>query len=178
MYPDNEHNAPGSRAGNNPATEDSTGTIGNDEADDCQEEGTGAGNMRKWNLALTYQPKIEAVRSGICRQTIRPVGKSPGKAEGDLISFHGWADRPYRSPWSWRTPYVPLTETKRIAISPEGIWITKPCRAISHCYHWIELDNLALFDGIVPPTGEALRDVLMSKNKIPEEGIRAQILRW
>ena len=40
------------------------------------------------------------------------------------------------------------------------------------------MNNLAVYDGIVPPTGETLHEVLMSKNKIPKEGIEAQILRW
>jgi hypothetical protein len=41
------------------------------------------------------------------------------------------------------------------------------------------MDSLAARDFIDPPTGEALRDVLIGKNgKIPEEGAPAQILRW
>jgi hypothetical protein len=128
--------------------------------------------MRKWNLALTYVPKIDAVRNGTCKQTIRPVGKSPKKEVGDLISFHGWKDKPYHSSWSWRVPYTPITEIVNIHISVCGISTPR------HSFVWSELNNLAMFDGIVPPTGEALRDVLMSKNKIPEQGIEAQILRW
>jgi hypothetical protein len=64
--------------------------------------------------ALTYKEKIPGVLSGDIRQTIRPIsynlhticGKSVITADpirpGDKILFHGWADRPYRSPWSWR----------------------------------------------------------------------------
>ena len=40
------------------------------------------------------------------------------------------------------------------------------------------LDDLAARDGIEPPTGEALRDVLLEMHRIPNEGVEAQILRW
>ena len=53
--------------------------------------------------SFTYEPKIEGVRRGEIRQTIRPKGKRPVEV-GDRILFHGWTGRPYRSPWSWRLP--------------------------------------------------------------------------
>jgi hypothetical protein len=132
--------------------------------------------VRKWNLALTYEPKTEAVRAGTCRQTIRPVGKGPEKAVGDLISFHGWKGRPYRSPWSWRTSYTPLIEVIDIIVRPDFLML----KGLSFRFPWSDrgIQTIAEKDGIVPPTGEALRDVLMSKNKVPEAGIAAQILRW
>lgn len=136
----------------------------------------GALMVRKWNLALTYEPKIEPVRAGDCRQTIRPVGKSPMKEVGDLISFHGWAGRPYHSSWSWRTPYTPLVEVIGIIVRPDGLKLM----GLTFLFPWFDkgVQTIAEKDGIVPPTGLALRDVLMSKNKIPETGIEAQILRW
>jgi hypothetical protein len=132
---------------------------------------------RKWNLALTYEPKIQPVRDGTCRQTIRPIGKGPAKQVGDLISFHGWQGRPYHSSWSWRTPYTPITIAKSCLIRDEGIDNLK-FQGEFGLWDWEELDALAEIDGIVPPTGIALRDVLMSKNKIPAIGIEAQIIRW
>ena len=42
---------------------------------------------------------------------------------------------------------------------------------------WADLDDLAARDGIVPPTGEALRDVLFGMHKIPGP-TPAQIIRW
>jgi hypothetical protein len=45
-------------------------------------------------------------------------------------------------------------------------------------YAWRALDDLARRDGIEPPTGDALRDVLLGMHTIPDEGIDAQILRW
>jgi hypothetical protein len=50
--------------------------------------------------AFTYKDKIPDVKAGRCCQTIRPKGKRP-VAEGDQILFHGWAGRPYRTPWDW-----------------------------------------------------------------------------
>lgn len=70
---------------------------------------------------------------------------------------------------------MPLTTAAVILIYPWGI--ENPQDSFEH-YPWEELNDLAALDGIVPPTGEALRDVLFSKNKIPKEGIEAQVLRW
>jgi hypothetical protein len=73
---------------------------------------------RKWNLPLTYEPKIPGVIDGTIRQTIR-VGRK--FRVGDLVSFHGWEGRPYRSKWSFRTPYFTLTMARAIRIVPGGI---------------------------------------------------------
>ena len=141
--------------------------------------------VRKWNLPLTYKPKIEPVLLGNCRQTIRVCGVSKQKghegelvrkAVGDLVRFYVWSGRPY---WSTRinlTEYEPITSTEGIRILPDGI--TWSQGKILHVYPWGSLDWLATLDGIVPATGEALRDVLLSKNKIPVGGVSAQILRW
>ena len=61
-------------------------------------------------LPLTYKPKIENVRKGICKQTIRPVSIKKPKKIDDLIMFHGWSGKPYTSPWNWRTDYFIITE--------------------------------------------------------------------
>ena len=37
---------------------------------------------------------------------------------------------------------------------------------------------MAARDSIEPPTGAALRDVLLGMHRIPNEGVEAQILRW
>lgn len=128
---------------------------------------------RKWNIPLTYAPKIPGVCDGSIRQTIR-VGRK--FSVGDLVSFHGWEGRPYRSKWSFRTPYFRLTAARAIRIVPGGIvW---PGAMHDEHYAWRELDDLAARDGIEPPTGEALREVLSGMHMIPDEGIEAQILRW
>ena len=125
--------------------------------------------MKKWNLSLTYLPKIAGVCDGSIRQTIR-VGRKFGV--GDLVSFHGWEGIPYRSRWSFRTPYVPLVAVIPIQICPGGIEMD------GEYLPWASLDNLARLDGIDPPIGEALRDVLVTTCKIGEDRIEAQVLRW
>ena len=67
---------------------------------------------------LTYAPKIPGVLDGTIRQTIR-VGQK--LAAGDRILFHGWAGTPYRSKWSFRTPYFTLIAVIPIRIRPDGL---------------------------------------------------------
>ena len=128
---------------------------------------------RKWNIPLTYEPKIAGVRDGTIRQTIR-VGRK--FRVGDLVSFHGWSGKPYRSPCSSRTENYPLTTVRNIRIVPGGIvW---PGAMHEEYYAWRDLDDLARRDGIEPPTGEALRDVLLGMHTIPADGVEAQVVRW
>jgi len=128
---------------------------------------------RKWNIPLTYEPKIAGVRDGTIRQTIRAGAKY---RIGDLVSFHGWSGRPYRSPWSFRTEYHPLTTARNIRIVPGGIVFPGPLH--EEYYAWRALDDLARRDGIEPPTGEALRDVLLGMHTVPADGVEAQVVRW
>jgi hypothetical protein len=130
---------------------------------------------RKWNLPLTYSPKINPVKRGECHQTIRPGTK---KRVGDLVRFYVWMGRPYHSKRETIAEYAPLTEVWEIDITPLGINFYNFDGRFEKFESWELLDWLAARDGIVPPTGETLRDVLMSKNKIPEAGVEAQILRW
>jgi hypothetical protein len=71
---------------------------------------------------------------------------------------------------------MPLTEVIDIVLYPLGIRI----EGVPFFFPWHDrgIDTIAKKDGIVPPTGEELCHVLMSKNKIPETGLSAQILRW
>jgi hypothetical protein len=129
--------------------------------------------MRKWRLPLTYEPKIEPVLLGTCRQTIR-MGRK--KQVGDLIRFFVWTGKPYRSKQIDLTEYEPLTGVWNVKIIPIGIIFTAGGLIP---WNFTYMNDIAARDGIVPPTGEALRDVLIGKNgKIPAEGIDAQILRW
>lgn len=133
---------------------------------------------RKWNLPLTYAPKIEAVRNGTCTQTIRVIGKAGPKHVGDLISLHGYVNG-RGTPWTWRTPYFTITLADIFKIHGWGVSFFDKDEERDILLGWCELNKIALADGIVPPTGEALRDVLISKNgKIPPEGIEAQVIRW
>lgn len=132
--------------------------------------------MKIFNLPLTYEPKIQPVIDGTCRQTIR-IGRK--FSEGDLVSFHGWEGRPYHSSWAFRTPYQPLWMVEDIFIVKEGFLFFHNGKFYKevHWHEW-EMRDLAKKDGIIPATGEELHKVLTSKNKIPDEGIEAQIIRW
>jgi len=148
--------------------------------------------MRSWNLPLTYPPKIEPVRKGECTQTIRfcTISKSkkhPGeiirKQVGDRVRFYRWTGRPYWSHPEYITGYMEIATAIYCIIRVYGItfydeWqpgvFQNPCSS-----PWESLNWLAELDCINPPTGEALRNVLIGKNgKIPAEGAPAQILRW
>ena len=137
---------------------------------------------RKWNLPLTYAPKIEAVRNGKCMQTIRVTGKIPKKV-GDVVSFHGYQNG-RGTPWTWRTPYWEIIEVINIWIFHDGLLnqtVDDPNRPAPWLFKWEGeiCDHLAELDYINPPTGEALRDVLIGMNgKIPLEGVEAQVIRW
>jgi len=140
--------------------------------------------MRKWRLPLTYQPKIEPVLLGTCRQTIRKGWK---KQKGDLIRFFVWTGKPYRSKQIDLTDYEPLVAVINCTIYPDGLerhWREDRRERefqseINMCRKpWAEWDCLAKRDGIVPATGEELGRILTQYNKIPAEGLQAQILRW
>ena len=142
--------------------------------------------MLKWNLPLTYEPKIQPVIDGKIRQTLRVLKEENvfrllhEKRVGDLIRFYTWSGKPYRSKRTTITEYTPLTEVWNIKIEVYGIRTSCFGASSNTLYEWkgVRMGWLAELDGIVPATGFALRDVLMSKNKIPKEGVDAQILRW
>ncbi len=126
--------------------------------------------MRKWNLPLTYKPKIIPVYDGQITQTIRTGRKY---AVGDSVAFHGWEGVPYKSKWAYRTPYFQVIEVIDITLNyVHGITTPLGCQ-----HGWEKLNYLAELDGIEPPTGFALRDVLFDLNNQQNE-VEAQVLRW
>ena len=103
---------------------------------------------------------------------------------GDLVSFHGWAGQPYHSKWSFRTEYQPLVEVVSIEIEPRGfVWMscdgrTETDRGAMYS-KWDDLDRIAHLDGIDPPTGQALKTVLLGMHPIRDgEKLQAQVIRW
>jgi hypothetical protein len=134
---------------------------------------------RKHVLPLTYAPKIPAVLDGRCRQTIRAGRKFK---KGDLVMFHGWEGRPYRSKWSFRTPYYEIHTVWDIMVWGTGILFPEMKSHVDYSFEhfvaWPFLDWLAVLDGIDPPTGEELGRVLLAMHKIPPEGLSAQIITW
>jgi len=137
--------------------------------------------MRKWCLPLTYKPKIDGVRNGTIRQTIRMGTKYHA---GDMVMFHGWAGRPYYSSWDFRTEYFELLEIQNCISTDDGIIIrgvdtlqSNPLIYSTGLKLWGDCDQIAELDGIDPPTGQALRDALIGRNG-NIDGKTAQILRW
>lgn len=127
---------------------------------------------RKWNLPLTYKPKLQGVHDGTICQTIR---RGRTYQPGDLIAFHGWAGKPYRSHWTDRSTYFCLYEVIPCRICLRGV------RIGNDLFGWDSpfCDGLARQDGIVPPTGPTLAKVLGKfNNKLNDRGFEAQIIRW
>ena len=106
--------------------------------------------LRKF-LPLTYQPKIPGVMDSSITQTIRI---DTGLAIGDFIAFHGWEGRPYRSPWSFRTPYFRIVLAKPINVHADYVYL--PEEKMKLLIGDPLLDKIAAKDGIDPPTGKEL----------------------
>jgi len=116
-----------------------------------------------WMLPLSYKPKLEAVRTGNCTQTIRP---DKDIRPGDYVYLFEWSGKPYRSPWAWKRRAT-VTEVMRFRLMRSG--------NVSNYYSgWMvvldeygyeptpnPMNELALRDGISPPTGIELRKVLV-----------------
>lgn len=97
-------------------------------------------------LALTYEPKIPDVRAGKCTQTIRPCSQRPRRKD-DLIMFHGWSGKPYRSKWNWRTPYWNVIEVLPIMIGSDFVESNPFLWDKLHDFDTEEMNNLAIRDG-------------------------------
>ena len=127
-------------------------------------------------LSMTYGPKIEGVRNGAIRQTIRRLNpKRPFKL-GDKLLIHGWSGKPYRSPWNWRMEAI-VTEVFELCVADWGVvGLENPPRWTS----WDDegVDYLAESDGIDPPTGDALKAVLERFHGKFHEPAYFQVIRW
>lgn len=132
--------------------------------------------MSKLVMAITYQPKIEPVKDGRCKQTIRMGGKV---SINDEILFHGWAGKPYKSKWDWRKRVV-VTNVESIYISESVIcfYVSNKKDFVGKSWDSFWAGSLAIQDFIDPPTGEALRDVLFKLNGAPAEPEEYQIISW
>ena len=102
-------------------------------------------------LPLTYEPKIPDVLSGKCTQTIRPISYTKEKKVNDLIMFHGWSDKPYRSKWSFRTPYWRITKVFDIRFKKDyennRVILRKAVDDFFHDLSLDEMNNIATLDG-------------------------------
>ena len=133
--------------------------------------------MTHHNLSFTYKPKIEGVKAGAIRQTIR-IGRR--FKVGDRLLLFGWEGKPYRSKWAWRKSET-VQKAIDIKIYPWGLElpIKEP---VPHLFPFIwnmaTIQVLAILDGIDPPSGWELGRVLCAFHKIPKLGVEAQIIRW
>lgn len=142
--------------------------------------------MRTLVKSFTYEPKIQAVLSGECTQTIRKYDPmTDGVQPGDQILFHGWKGKARRSDWSWRkrilvTEVIPLmTDDNTFIIGTAFCRISSEIEIFQNPGRFLwdskEADQIAELDHIDPPKGTALRDLLRSLN--PDHSY-FQIIRW
>ena len=134
--------------------------------------------MSHHNLPITYRPKADAVFAGTCDQSMRKGNKY---AVGDALLIFEWTGKPYRSRWGRRLRAV-VTETESVWLYHDGFVF--PCHG-TRPSHWQgttwwqedAANQLAIEDGIVPPTGVALRATLMKLNGKDWQG-EYQIVHW
>lgn len=119
--------------------------------------------MRKYNMAVTYPPKVDAVMRGLCTITTR---EGWHRQVGDEILIHEWEGKPYRSKWGRRIKWeiiallnIEVFEDKITAypMSDDNV-------EVQIIYRWEQLDSLARMEFIEPPTGIEYRNVLSKLN--------------
>ncbi len=141
-------------------------------------------------MALTYQPKIEAVKAGLCGQTVRLLA-GPGeivdktkrlKHAGDEVLLHTWAGKPYYSKWDWRSRYV-LSEVRVLYYG--DFWRWSPLDPGTDRYSELNpvsdsfLRDIARQDHIDPPTVEEWEAVLLRLNNLKTlEDTDWEVIRW
>lgn len=126
--------------------------------------------IRKY-LPLTYEPKIQGVLNGSIFQSIRI---DTILEIGDSIAFHGWEGTPYKSPWSFRTPYCEINWAEPIRIHEDSIYY--PWEKLKIPAGGPELKYLAALDGIEPATGEELLRILHAFHG--SGTLKGKIIRW
>jgi len=129
--------------------------------------------------SLTYKPKIEAVKAGTIRQTVRLKRSSVEMREGDKLILHTWAGKPYRSKWDWRFE-GPLKRVFQLRfIGPT--WEPQVC---FDGEHWLPSDdqglkNIALDDGIENASAFSFKATLMNLNGLKSlENTVWNVIRW
>jgi len=129
--------------------------------------------MAHWSVPMTYKPKADAVFAGTCRQTIRRGNKYQ---PGDTLTIFEWSGKPRRSKWGRRLK-ARVTEARLLWIDDTGA-ASSIGEMVTYGWGSSYLSELAAKDGIVPPTGEALRDTLRALNG--GEGWEGwyQVVRW
>lgn len=130
-------------------------------------------NSRHQYLPLTYEPKMPGVLAGTIDQSIRMY---TSLNVGDFVAFHGWSGTPYRSGWSFRTPFMKIYQATPITIFQKAVNIFFESGRMNLKLGDPELDAIAGFDGINPATGVELIRVLRSMHG--KGTLHGKILRW
>jgi len=134
-------------------------------------------NMTTHIMAMTYAPKVEGIKDGTIKQTIRVVNPNRPFQTHEKVIIHGWEGKPYRSPWSWRIETV-IVEAGEFNAYASGVADVNDNFRF-HTWNSPVMDRIARLDGICPPTGMALKEVLEEfHGKFTDEPIRFQIIRW
>lgn len=137
--------------------------------------------MAKHVMALTYAPKIEAVKRGECCQTIRRYNPERPKHPGDKLTLHTWAGRPYRSKWDWRLETT-ISRILRLYFPgiKDGVRPTASAQGESAWHISDEmLTAIAIADGIEDPSAASLRATLKRLNGIDSLiGTEWEVIRW
>lgn len=143
--------------------------------------------MATYWKALTYEPKVQAVIEGSCTQTIRPGWNIE---VGDMIGFHGWEGKPYRSKWTWRAGPYQVIESQHIRVYEDMILFFPyecfrdgfsatfaPPWEHQHIYQLARDDFIAPRKGERSASGEGLKEVLKGfYGKL--EGQKFQVIKW
>jgi len=148
-------------------------------------------NMTTHITAMTYAPKVEAIKNGDCRQTTRIYNEKNPFRPNDMILNHGWEGRPYWSKWSWRRPkervaqVIDMLAFDNIATFYQnpitGMNVgTESLKLVSLPWHDEVMDELARLDGIAPATGPEYKSVLEGfHGRFAQfDPARFQIIRW
>ena len=150
--------------------------------------------MAKHIMALTYAPKIEAVRSGECCQTVRLLHQGKELPDdirerimhpGDEILMHTWEGRPYRSKWGWRQRYI-VDEVLVLYCDGEDTWYWSPldptqqeCHGLMDIIDDDELVDIVRRDHIDPPTVDEWEWTLLRLNGLDYlSDSDWQVIRW
>lgn len=110
-------------------------------------------------MSLTYVPKIEAVKAGTIRQTIRLQRSLNVKRQGDGLILHTWAGKPYRSQWDWRIKTT-IKEVTTLLYQDGKWWDFQTYQLLDDA----DLRAIAARDGIEEPTRENLEATLKKLN--------------
>jgi len=140
--------------------------------------------MRKYTMAISYVPKKEQVFNGMIMRTLR-VSKDnrvhSNYNPNDEILLYEWQGVPRHSKWG-RTKRVKIEESWNLLIDDEKIHFLDG-EKIWFSIRWDDDDAsvLALLDGIVPPTGEEWKKVILKLHgwkSFGPDGVYGKIISW